>query len=111
MNFQEAYKYIEEQFNAIDLSKVDDDFTGIICLENKQKPSDNGHIYLSYIKGQKYIEPVKHNKANLVVTLSTNTLESIRNKQIKAFKAFSTGQIKAKGNIFLALSIYKKLKS
>lgn len=111
MTFEECYKVVEGRFNTTDLSKADTDFSGMICLENKQNPSDSGYIYLSYINREKYIEPVKHNKANIVVTLSNNTFESICKGQIGSFKAFTTGQIKAKGNIFLALSIYKKLKS
>lgn len=110
MNFKECYEVVKTRFNQTDFSKVDTDFSGMIYLENTQEPSDSGYIYLAYIKGEKHIEPIKHDKANIVVTISTNTFESICNGKIGAFKAFSSGQIKAKGNIFLALSIYKKLK-
>lgn len=111
MTFKECYNVIKERFGTTDLSKVDTDFSGMICLENKQNPSDSGCVYISYINGKKLVEPVKHNKAKIVVTMSNNTFESICKGQIAPFKAFTTGQIKAKGNIFLALSIYKKLKS
>ncbi|MDD6489208.1 MAG: hypothetical protein PUG48_05275 [Clostridia bacterium] len=41
--------------------------------------------------------------------MSNNTFESVSKGQTDVFRAFSSGQIKARGNIFLALSVYKKL--
>lgn len=111
MTFKECYKIIKERFDTTDLSKVDNDFSGMICIENKKNTSDSGYVYLSYINGEKHIEPVKHNKANIVVSMSSEMFESVYKGQTDVFRAFTTGQIKAKGNIFLALSIYKKLKS
>ena len=111
MTFKECYDIVESRFNTTDLSNVDTDFSCMLCIENKQNSSESGYIYFAYINGEKHIEPVKHNKANIVVTVSNNTFESICKGQIDPFKAFASGQIKAKGNIFLALSIYKKLKA
>lgn len=61
-------------------------------------------------RAKKIIEPVKHDKANLFVTLSDETFEQLVQKKTDPFRAFTTGKIKAKGNIFLAMSIYKKLR-
>lgn len=106
MKFQESYNLIKEKFNKMDTSKIDKDFSGVICITG----NDAGYVYVAYIGGKKIIEPVKHTKANIFVTMSDETFEALINKKIDPFKAFTTGKVKAKGNVFLAISIYKKMK-
>ncbi len=107
MNFNQCYDVIRNKFNEIDLQKIDSDFSAVICFNG----NDNQYVYIAYTKGEKIIEPIKHNSANIFVSLSTETFEKIFNKELDPFKAFTTGKIKAKGNVFLALSLFKKLKS
>ncbi len=106
MKFEESYSLIKTKFLTTDMSKVDKDFSAIICLTGKNA----GYVYVAYIGGKKMIEPVKHDKANLFVTMSDETFEQLIQKKIDPFKAFTTGKVKAKGNIFLAMSLYKKMK-
>ena len=106
MKFQESYRLMKQKFETMDLSKVDKDFSSIICLTG----NDPGYVYAAYIKGKKIIEPIKHDKANIFVTMSDQTFEDLIMKRIDPFKAFTTGKVKAKGNVFLALSLYKKIK-
>ncbi len=106
MTFQRSYEILKEQFNAKDFSKIDTDFSVQVIITGK----DGGNIYLAYINGQKIIEPIKHKTANMVVTLSDTTFDDLINKRLEPFKAFTTGKVKTKGNVFLALSLYKKYK-
>lgn len=106
MKFEESYKLIKTKFDRMDTSKIDKDFSGVVCITGK----DAGYVYLAYIGGRKMIEPVKHDKANIFVTMSDATFEDLINKKIEPFKAFTTGKVKAKGNVFLAISLYKKIK-
>ena len=59
---------------------------------------------------KKILEKRKPEKADISVRMSLDTVEQLLNKQIDPFKAFTTGKVKAKGNIFLALNLYKKFK-
>ncbi len=106
MKFEESYALIKTKFEKMDMSKINKDFSGIVCITGKNA----GYIYAAYINGKKIIEPVKHNKANLFVTMTDDTFEALIQKKIDPFKAFTTGKVKAKGNVFLAISLYKKLK-
>ncbi len=106
MKFQESYQLIKTKFDAMDMSKVDKDFSAVVNITGK----NSGSIYAAYIGKKKIIEPVKHDKASIFVTMSDNTFEELINKKTDPFKAFTTGKVKAKGNIFLALSLYKKIK-
>ena len=106
MKFEESYKSIKTKFDELDMSKLDKDFSAIICITGK----DSGYVYAAYIGGKKIIEPIKHDSANIFVTMSDQTFEDLMYKRIEPFKAFTTGKVKAKGNVFLALSLYKKLK-
>ena len=106
MKFEECYAIIKEKFENKDLSKVDKDFSAVLNITGE----DAGYVFVSYVGGKKAIEPVKHDKASVFVTMSTQTFEDLYAKRIEPFKAFSSGKVKAKGNIFLAMSIYKKLK-
>lgn len=106
MEFKESYRIIKNKFDEMDSSKLDTDFSAIICITGK----DQGYVYLAFIGGKKYIEPVKHDSANIFATMSDETFEAIVNKKLDPFKAFASGKVKAKGNVFLALSIYRKLK-
>lgn len=106
MEFKESYALIKRKFLGMDFTKVNSDFSAIFCITGKNA----GYVYGAYIGGKKIIEPVKHDSANIFVTMSDVTFEDIVNKRLEPFKAFTTGKIKAKGNVFLALSIYKKLK-
>lgn len=105
MKFEECYEIIKKKLSETDLSKIDSNFSAIVSFTGEEK----GDIYVGYIGGQKIIEPVKHSKANIHVSLSTETFDGILKKQIDPFKAFTTGKIKTKGNVFLAMSLYKKL--
>ena len=106
MTFEESYQFIKTKFEYMDLSKVDKDFSAVLNITGKNA----GYVYMSYIGGKKIIEPVKHDKASLFITMSDETFELLVQKKLEPFKAFTAGKIKAKGNIFLAMSIYKKIK-
>lgn len=107
MKFEECYNMIKDVFESKDISAIDTDFTGLIHFPG----DDGGYIFGSYINGKKFIEPVKHDKANILVTLSVDTFEKIIKRELDPFKAFTSGKIKASGNVFLALSLYKKIKA
>ena len=106
MTFEEGYKIIEEKFNGADLLKIDKDFSAEVCFTDEQEH----YIYAAYIGGKKILEKKKPAKADASVKMSLQTLEMLLNKQLDPFKAFTTGKIKASGNIFLALNLYKKFK-
>ena len=107
MKFEDGYELVKNKFMEADLSQIDTDFSGIACISGDV----DHYIYAAYIGGQKFIEPVKHDSANIVVSLSEDTFTKIMTKELEAFKAFTTGKIKAKGNVFLAISLYKKFKA
>lgn len=107
MNFQDCYAIIKEKFDRKDISVINTDFTGIIHFTGE----DGGYIFASYIDGKKFIEPLQHDNANISVSLSVDTFEKIIHQEMDPFRAFTTGKIKAQGNVFLALSLYKKFKS
>ena len=106
MKFEESYALIKTKFDQLDMSKVDKDFSAIVSITGK----DAGYIYAGYIGGKKIIQPVKHDKATLFVTMSDQTFEELIQKKTDPFKAFTSVKVKAKGNIFMAISLYKKLK-
>ena len=106
MTFDEAYSMVEKKFNEADLSRIDRDFAAEFCLTDEKE----NYVYAAYIKGTKILEKRKADKADISVKISLETVEQLLNKQIEPFKAFTTGKVKAKGNIFLALNLYKKFK-
>lgn len=106
MNFNDCYKYMERLVSTQDFSSIDKDFTAMLYLTGK----DSGYIYLSYICGVKSIEPVKHNNANIYLTMSTDTFEKIATGQIDVLRAFTTKQIQAKGNAVLAMALFNSFK-
>jgi len=106
MTFEEGYKIIEGKVNEADLSKIDRNFSAEICFKDEQEH----YIYAAYIDGKKILEKRKPAKADVSVKMSLQTLEMLLNKQLDPFKAFTTGKVKATGNIFLALNLYKKFK-
>ena len=106
MKFEESYAIIKEKFDKQDMSKVDKDFSVILSITGKNA----GFVYIAYIGGKKIIEPIKHDKASVVVTMTDETFDDLVHKKIEPFKAFTSGKVKAKGNVFLAISIYKKIK-
>ncbi len=106
MTFDEAYSMVENKFNEADLSRIDKDFSAEFCLTDEQEH----YAYAAYIKGKKILEKKKPEKADISIRMSLETVEQLLNKQIDPFKAFTTGKVKAKGNIFFALSLYKKFK-
>lgn len=105
MNFTDCYNIIKEKLYETDLQKIDTDFSAVMFFTDV-----NQYVYIAYINEKKIIEPVKHDSANIVVSLSIKTFEDIINKKLDPFKAFTTGKIKTKGNVFLALSLFKKIK-
>lgn len=107
MTFKEIYQTVKTIFLQKDISKIDSDFSAIVHITGKE----DGYIYIAYIGGEKIIEPVKHDSANIFVIMSDDTFEKVYKRQLDPFKAFTTGKIKAKGNVFLAMSLFKKLKS
>ena len=107
MTFEESYRMIEEKFNGADLSKIDKNFSAEICFTDDKQEH---YIYAAYIDGKKILEKKKPAKADVAVKMSLQTLEMLLNKQLDPFKAFTTGKVKATGNIFLALNLYKKFK-
>ena len=106
MKFQECYDIIKAKFEGMDMSKVDKDFSAVVNITGK----DPGTVYAAWIGRKKIIEPTKHDKATVFVTLSDTTFEELLQKKTDPFKAFTAGKVKAKGNIFVALSVYKKIK-
>lgn len=106
MNFEESYNLVKNKFMEADLSAVNKDFSAIICLQGEE----DRYVYVAYIGGQKIIEPVRHSSANIFISLSEETADQLLNKELDPFKAYTTGKVKAKGNIFLALSMYKSYK-
>ncbi len=107
MTFKEIYQIVKTKFLEKDISKIDSDFSAIVHITG----SDEGYIYIAYVEGQKTVEPIKRNSANILATLSNETFEQLYTGNLDPFKAFTTGKIKAKGNVFLALSLYKKYKN
>ncbi len=106
MKFEECYAIIKDKYEKLDMSKVDKDFSAVLSITG----ANAGHVFVSYIGGKKVIEPVKHDKASIFVTMSDVTFDDLIQKRVEPFKAFTSGRVKAKGNIFLAMSVYKKLK-
>ncbi len=106
MKFGDCYKYMEKLISSQDFSDIDKDFTAMLYLTGE----DKGYIYMSYINGVKTIEPIRHNSANIYLTMTINTFEKIINGQMDILRAFTTGQIQAKGNVVLALAIYNSFK-
>lgn len=106
MDFNQCYNIIKEKFYSMDLEKIDTDFSAVMCLKDENK----NYVYMAYKNGERIIEPVKHDSANIFISLSTETFQNILEKRLDPFKAFTTGKIQAKGNVFLALSLFKKIK-
>ncbi len=106
MTFDESYEMIKHKFLEADLSKIDKDFSAEFCLTDEQEH----YVYAAYIDGQKIIEPVQHGGTDVTVRMSFETAEQLLYKELDPFKAFTTGKVKARGNIFLALSLYKQFK-
>lgn len=106
MTFKESYEIVKAKFEAMDCSQIDNDFSAILCLTGENA----GYVYGAYIGGKKIIEPIKHDSANIFVTMSDETFEAILNKKLDPFMAFASRKVKAKGNVALALSLYKKIK-
>lgn len=106
MNFEQCYIYIRDMYMKHDVSNIGRDYSALLYLSG----NESGYIYASYINGQKFIEPVRHKSANIFLSMSIATFEQLINGHLDLIRAFTTGQIQAKGNVMLALSIYNSFK-
>ncbi len=106
MNFNECYKTAEKYLLAQDMSAVGRNFSALVHLTGE----DSGYIYMLCMNGRKLIEPIEHPYADIHLKLSTKTFEELMTGRLDPFKAFTTGQVQAKGNVMLALTIYNSLK-
>lgn len=106
LDFNSCYSEVQNKFFERDFSALENDFTVLVTLTG----TEGGFIFLSYAGGLKYIEPYSHTEADIILTLSMQTMEQILNGTLDAFKAFTTGQLQAKGNVALAMSVYNTLK-
>ncbi len=91
---------------AKDFTTVGKDFSCLLYLTGEE----SGYIYISYINGVKLVEPVKHESANIFLTMSTELFGQMVSGNIDVFRAFTSGKIQAKGNVFLALAVLNALK-
>lgn len=107
MDFNQCFDILKNTFCTLDFSDVGTDFSVIIYITD----NDGGYIYIASVDGEMIIEPVKHDSANLFISISKETFEEICQHQLDPFKAFTTGQIKAKGNVALAFSLFNKLQA
>ncbi len=105
MSFDEQYKVIEDKFMENNTA-VSRNYTAQFHITGK----DGGDIFFSYMNGHKFIEPVRHNGADINITMTSDTFEEFMSGRLDGFKAFTTGKIKATGNVMLALSIYNSLR-
>lgn len=106
LDFNSCYSVVQNVFFERDFSALENDFTVLLTITG----ADGGYIFLSYSGGLKYIEPYSHTEADIFLTLSMETMEHILDGTLEAFKAFTTGQLQAKGNVALAMSVYNTLK-
>ena len=105
MDFDQCCDILKNTFCTLDFSDIGTDFSVIIYITG----NDGGYIYIASVDGEMIVEPVKHDSANLFISVSKETFEEIYRQQLDPFKAFTTGQIKAKGNVALAFSLFNKL--
>lgn len=105
MTFDQSYSVIKDKFMSMDLSRVGKDFSALIDF------TDCPHcfIYLAYIDGCKIIEPVKTHKADITVSITNALFEDILKGRVDPVQAFTTGQVQARGNVMLAMSLYNSL--
>jgi len=106
MTFEECYTYIERLFYSHDFSDIGQDFSMSVCLQGK----NGGYVYLLWQDGMRFSEPVRHKTASIYLTMTMGVFEKLRTGQLEIFKAFTTKQILAKGNVVLAMSIYNSFK-
>ena len=107
MSFNHCYNLIQDKFLTMNFSGDVIDFSALVYITG----DEGGYIYISFTNGEKFIEPVKHDSANIFVSLSPEILEAVYTRQLDPVKAFTTGQIKAKGNVSLGFYLLKKLNS
>lgn len=105
MDFDQSYSIIKDKFMSMDLSRIGKDFSAVIDFTD----SPEGFIYLAYIDGCKIIEPVKTEKADIFVSITNSLFEDILRGNVDPVQAFTTGQVHAKGNVMLAMSLYNSL--
>lgn len=106
MDFSEQYKVIENRFMENDTAAINKNYTAQFHITGK----DGGDIFFSYMNGKKFIEPVKHNRADIDITMSCDTFDEFMSGRLDGFRAFTTGKIKASGNVMLALAIYNSFR-
>ncbi|MDD6490369.1 MAG: SCP2 sterol-binding domain-containing protein [Clostridia bacterium] len=107
MDFDQCFDILKNDFCSLDFSDVGTDFSVIIYITGNH----GGYIYIASVDDEMIIEPVKHESANLFISIPKETFEEIYQQQLDPFKAFTTGKIKAKGNVALAFSLFNKLKT
>ncbi|MGN0469309.1 MAG: SCP2 sterol-binding domain-containing protein [Acutalibacteraceae bacterium] len=107
MDFDQCFDILKNNFCSLDFSDIGTDFSVIVYITG----NDGGYIFIAFVNGEMIIQPVKHDSANLFISISKETFEEIYQHRLDPFKAFTTGQIKAKGNVALAFSLFNKLQA
>lgn len=107
MDFDQCCDILKNTFCTLDFSDLGTDFSVIVFITG----NDGGYVYIASVDGEMIVEPIKHDSANLFISISKETFEEIYQQQLDPFKAFTTGQIKAKGNVSLAFSLFNKLQA
>lgn len=108
MEFKEFFQQMKTQFQDTDISQIQDKLAIQINLTGT--PEEAGTFYIEVKDGVLSIEPYEYNDRNVSITLSVQNFVSLMSGKLDPIFAFTTGKLKAEGDVGRALELKKFIK-
>lgn len=107
MNFQEAFATIREKIIDADVSAI----SGKTAVQVNLTGASEGIFYVEINNGTLAVEPYDYHDNDVVMTISAENFLKLMEGKLDPVFAFTTGKLKAEGNLDKAMELQKLAKS
>lgn len=108
MDFSTFFKQFKEEFQHQDVKGMPAFLA--IQVNIKGKGEETGSFYIEIKDGALHIEPYPYDNRDVCITISQNNFMKLVHGQLDPVWAFTTGKLKAEGDLGKALEIKKLIK-
>lgn len=108
MRFEQYFKNLRGKFIHTDVS----DIQGILAIQMniKGNAEQSGTFYIEIKNGVLSIEPYEYNDRNVAISISQKNFDKIISGRLDPVVAFTTGLLKAEGDVGKALELKRFIK-
>lgn len=106
MEFKEFFTEVRERFITRDISGI----SGRLAIQVNLTGEAAGVFYIEVKDGRLAIEPYSYNDRDVAITISTDNFRKLIDNKLDPVLAFTTGRLKAEGDLGKALELKKFIK-